>query len=208
MGSLATSAVPIRLKTRSTSGSCAMRLLQRLLHLHRLREAGAGNAQRMHGDVAFVETRDELGAQARREQAGTAPPAQRAAPTTGMRCASDHRNAGSNRTCTSRMTRFSCRELPPRNSATAAGTNVSDNSIALVNASTTVIAIGWNIFPSMPVSAKIGRYTAVMIPMPNRLGRMTSAVRSRRKLESLLALQNPAEARLLLAEATQRSSPR
>ena len=37
------------------------------------------------------------------------------------------------------------------------GTKVSDNSIAPVSANTTVIAIGWNIFPSMPVSAKIGR---------------------------------------------------
>ncbi|MNV36833.1 hypothetical protein D3C71_1283260 [compost metagenome] len=39
-----------------------------------------------------------------------------------------------------------------------------------------MIAIGWNIFPSTPVSAKIGRYTAVMMPSPNRLGRITSAV--------------------------------
>ena len=39
----------------------------------------------------------------------------------------------------------------------AAGTNVNDSTIAPVRASTTVIAIGWNIFPSTPVSAKIGR---------------------------------------------------
>ena len=42
----------------------------------------------------------------------------------------------------------------------AAGTKVSDSSIAPVSASTTVIAIGWNIFPSTPVRAKSGRYTA------------------------------------------------
>ena len=124
---------------------------------------------------------------------------------TGMRCASDQRSAGSKRVWISRMTRFSCSGiLPPRNSATAAGTNVSDSSIALVSASTTVMAIGWNIFPSMPVSAKMGRYTAVMMPMPNRLGRMTSAVRSRRKLETLIAMKNAAEARLLLTESPQR----
>ena len=43
---------------------------------------------------------------------------------------------------------------------------------------TTVIAIGWNIFPSTPVSAKIGRYTAVMMPTPNSEGRITSVVAS------------------------------
>jgi hypothetical protein len=41
--------------------------------------------------------------------------------------------------------------------AIAAGTKVSDNTMAPVRASTTVIAIGWNIFPSTPDSAKIGR---------------------------------------------------
>ena len=56
------------------------------------------------------------------------------------------------------MSRFSFSSTrPPRNTAIAAGTNVSDSIIAPVSASTTVIAIGWNIFPSMPVSAKIGR---------------------------------------------------
>jgi len=38
----------------------------------------------------------------------------------------------------------------------SAGTKVSDNTSAAVSAVTTVIAIGWNIFPSTPVSAKIG----------------------------------------------------
>ena len=54
--------------------------------------------------------------------------------------------------------------MPPRNTAIAAGTKVNDSSIAPVSASTTVIAIGWNIFPSMPSRAKIGTYTAVMMP--------------------------------------------
>ncbi len=61
------------------------------------------------------------------------------------------------------------------NRATAAGTNVSDSSMAAVSAMTTVNAMGWNIFPSTPVRAKIGRYTAVMISTPNRLGFITSA---------------------------------
>eukprot|EP01022_Parablepharisma_sp_SALTPOND_P027440 TRINITY_DN665_c0_g9_i1.p1 TRINITY_DN665_c0_g9~~TRINITY_DN665_c0_g9_i1.p1 ORF type:complete len:1867 (+),score=739.92 TRINITY_DN665_c0_g9_i1:18974-24574(+) len=40
-------------------------LLDLLLHLQRLRQAGAGNAQRLDGHVAFVETGHEFGAQAR-----------------------------------------------------------------------------------------------------------------------------------------------
>ncbi len=43
------------------------------------------------------------------------------------------------------------------NSATAAGMNVTVSAIAAASAITTVIAIGWNIFPSTPVNAKIGR---------------------------------------------------
>ncbi len=56
------------------------------------------------------------------------------------------------------MTRFSpVRTRPPSHSAMAAGTKVSESSIAPLSASTTVMAMGWNIFPSTPVSAKIGR---------------------------------------------------
>jgi len=47
--------------------------------------------------------------------------------------------------------------------ATAAGTNVTERIIAPSNAATTVKAIGWNIFPSTPVRAKIGKYTTMMI---------------------------------------------
>jgi hypothetical protein len=43
------------------------------------------------------------------------------------------------------------------NSATAAGMKVTDRIIAPSSAVTTVKAIGWNILPSTPVSAKIGR---------------------------------------------------
>ena len=65
------------------------------------------------------------------------------------------------------MTRLSfSATLRPMNSATAAGTNVTDRIIAPSSANTTVNAIGWNILPSMPVSAKIGRYTIMMINCP------------------------------------------
>ncbi|MOA55404.1 hypothetical protein D3C78_1791910 [compost metagenome] len=53
--------------------------------------------------------------------------------------------------------------LPVTNSAIAAGTKVTDSSMAPSNAMTTVNAIGWNIFPSTPLKAKIGRYTTMMI---------------------------------------------
>ncbi len=56
------------------------------------------------------------------------------------------------------MTTFSCSATLPRTkTATAAGTNVTESASAAVSASTTVSAIGWNIFPSTPDSAKIGR---------------------------------------------------
>jgi hypothetical protein len=68
IGSEAISAVPVRAKTRSISGNLLQRLLDLLLHLHRLRQAGAGNAQRLDGEVAFVEAGHELAAHARGQQ--------------------------------------------------------------------------------------------------------------------------------------------
>ena len=63
---MATSAVPMRAKTSFTSGICLSRVLERMLHLERLRQAGAGNPDRRDRDVAFVEARDEFAAHARR----------------------------------------------------------------------------------------------------------------------------------------------
>ncbi len=60
------------------------------------------------------------------------------------------------------------------NSATAAGMKVIDRIIAPRSAITTVKAIGWNSFPSTPVSAKIGRYTIMMMSWPNSSGRRAS----------------------------------
>ena len=44
-----------------------------------------------------------------------------------------------------------------RNSDASAGTSVSDSTNAPASAKSTVIAIGRNIFPSVPPSARIGR---------------------------------------------------
>ena len=68
--------------------------------------------------------------------------------------------------------------LPVTKRATAAGTNVSDRSSAAVSASTTVNAIGWNIFPSTPDRAKMGTYTSVMMITPKIDGLITSTVAS------------------------------
>ena len=65
IGSVATSAVPTREKKVFTSGMLLERALELELHLERLREARAGNAQRLHGDIALVEARNELRAHAR-----------------------------------------------------------------------------------------------------------------------------------------------
>ena len=53
--------------------------------------------------------------------------------------------------------------LLPMKSAMAAGTNVTERTIAPNSASSTVYAIGWNIFPSTPVSARMGMYTTMMM---------------------------------------------
>ncbi len=60
------------------------------------------------------------------------------------------------------------------NSATAAGTKVTDRIIAPSSASTTVSAMGWNMRPSTPLRAKIGRYTTMMISWPKSSGRRAS----------------------------------
>ncbi|MNV66194.1 hypothetical protein D3C71_1589360 [compost metagenome] len=64
--------------------------------------------------------------------------------------------------------------MPVTNIAMAAGTKVTDSSMAPSRAITTVNAIGWNILPSTPVRAKIGRYTTMMINCPKISGRRAS----------------------------------
>ncbi len=77
------------------------------------------------------------------------------------------------------MRRFSrSATLPVIKMATAAGTKVTANTKAPINAATTVNAMGWNIFPSTPLSAKIGRYTSMIMNMPNTAGLKTSRVLS------------------------------
>ena len=61
-----------------------------------------------------------------------------------------------------------------RNNEASTGMIVRAQISEPTRANTTVIAIGRNIFPSMPRRAMIGRYTMVMVITPNATGRATS----------------------------------
>ena len=65
---------------------------------------------------------------------------------------------------------------PVINSATAAGTKVSDKTKADSKAMMTVMAIGVNILPSTPLKAKIGRFTKITTSTLIKLGVNTSRV--------------------------------
>ena len=58
----------------------------------------------------------------------------------------------------------------------AAGTKVSDNTNADNSAMITAIAMGVNIFPSTPVSARMGRFTRITTSTLIKLGVKTSRV--------------------------------
>ena len=76
-----------------------------------------------------------------------------------------------------RITRFSFSSiLPLTKMAMAAGTKVIEKISAPINAAITVNAIGWNILPSTPSRANKGKYTNMMISMPNAAGLKTSLV--------------------------------
>ena len=77
--------------------------------------------------------------------------------TTSHRNLSDASNSGRYSDCTLRTITLSFVFNGFLNSrATPAGTKVTDSTMALTRAITTVVAMGWNILPSIPVSAKIG----------------------------------------------------
>jgi hypothetical protein len=55
---------------------------------------------------------------------------------------------------------------PARRMLARAGTIVKESASAVMMATMNVIAMGWNILPSMPTKAKIGRKTTTMISSP------------------------------------------
>ena len=93
------------------------------------------------------------------------------APTTPQRVFQAMPSSGAYADLAKRMKRLSfSRMLPVSSSEHSAGISVSDSTKAPPRASMTVMAMGWNIFPSIPVSARIGRYTSVMISTPKNIG--------------------------------------
>ena len=149
----------MRAKNSFTSGICLIALLQRLLHLDRLGQAGAGNAHRRERDVAFVEARDELAAHARRGNAAGDDDRDRDQTTTEPRVPDRA---------------VEQRQVHPLGAAheevlllrDLAGDEERDRGrheghreqrCAAPSAISTVSAIGVNILPSTPVSVRIGR---------------------------------------------------
>ena len=65
---------------------------------------------------------------------------------------------------------------PVINSATAAGTKVSDSTSADSKAMITAMAMGVNILPSTPVSARMGKFTRITTNTLIKLGVNTSRV--------------------------------
>ena len=121
-------------------------------------DARARDPQRVQRDVAFVEARDELAAHARREHARRAPREQRA---------DDRGDAEPQRRAQQRLVSALARAHdgvlvlrdPAANEHGHRGGHERDaKARARPSApAMTVSAIGWNIFPSTPESAKIGR---------------------------------------------------
>lgn len=67
--------------------------------------------------------------------------------------------------------------LGRRTSVPSTGVTVSDSRSDPVSAKIKVRAIGRNIFPSTPSSARIGSCTIVMMATPKTTGRRTSTLR-------------------------------
>jgi hypothetical protein len=93
----------------------------------------------VHRDVAFVETGDELGTHLRRDEQAKQDQRRRAGHDETARAPRAARSIGSYACRAQRMKTFSFSEiLPPRNSATAAGTNVIESRSAAASAIMTV----------------------------------------------------------------------
>ena len=158
------------------SGKASSCLLQLRLQLEARRQADRRNPRRLNGERALGQLGGELGA-----QLATAAATTRSPPAASKRdgpMAEAHSRAQARSLALMAWKRkegaLFLRDLPPRKSATRAGMKVIDRTVALPRASTTVSAIGLNIFPSMPVSARIGRYTTVMMTTPTSEALSTS----------------------------------
>ena len=91
--------------------------------------------------------------------------------------------------------------LPATKSATAAGTKVTDRTMAPSSAAEHRERHRWNIFPSMPVSVRIGRYTIMMMSWPNMGARRHLPGRGEDDLEALRPGEHSPQAVLASASA-------
>jgi hypothetical protein len=158
MGSEAISAVPVRAKTRLISGnfclsvfsSCCCMATDWVRLVPGMRKAWMAKSPSLR-----------LGANSVPRRVASKPDSTTAttANVTTMAFMSITRtSSGAYARLVQAMSRFSFSATRlPMNSATAAGTNVTERIMAPTRAITTVKAIGWNSLPSTPVSAKIGR---------------------------------------------------
>ncbi len=156
--SVAISAVPVRAKTRAISGNFALSVRSICICI------SSDCARPVPGTrMAWMERSPSfrLGTNsAPRRKAATSDTltatAAKVSTTAGAASARSSSGAYIRRAQPIRRFSFSATRSPMP-SATAAGTKVTDSTMAAASASTTVIAIGWNILPSTPDSAKIGR---------------------------------------------------
>ena len=164
MGSDAISAVPVRAKTRSISGNLAFSVASRRCCIATdcdrlvpgMRRAWMAKSPSFRLGTNSLPIRVAI-----RPHSTTATAA--AVSTTALAVITRSSSGPYQRlACTISQFSFSLTRLP-MNSATAAGMKVTDKIIAPTSAVTTVNAMGWNIFPSTPVRAKMGRYTTMMM---------------------------------------------
>ncbi|MNK80860.1 hypothetical protein D3C87_1005910 [compost metagenome] len=157
IGSAAISAVPVRANTRSTSGNfafsrvsiCCCIATDCVRLVPGMRSACTAKSPSFRLGMNSLPSRVAMIPLS--STATTAPVS-----TTGV-LASARDSAGAYQRRAQPITRFSFSATrSPMHSATAAGTKVTDRISAPSSASTTVFAIGWNILPSTPVSARIG----------------------------------------------------
>ena len=175
MGSDAISAVPVRAKTRSISGNLAFSVASSCCCIATDCERlvpGMRSAWMAKSPSFRLGTNSLPMRVAIRPHSTTATAA--AASITALAAITRSSSGPYQRlACTTRKFSVSLTRWP-MNRATAAGMKVTDRIMAPTSAATTVNAIGWNIFPSTPVRAKMGKYTTMMMSCPNSSARRDS----------------------------------
>ena len=134
-------------------------LLAALLHVDAGVKADAGGANHVRGERAFVELRDELRAQPAEHEHGQREQRHRASDTSQRKRKRKVAAPARKAFFANRISEivFLPDASPLSRYEQSAGMSVSASTSAPTSAKMTVMAIGLNIFPSMPVSARIGK---------------------------------------------------